>query len=74
MINFHERMLPTRRGSNQRPTDHQSYEHPTEPTRMAQETFKTDLVVIIKSLRFIQQFEHTSTDSKVDLFKFLNKY
>ena len=33
MINFHERMLPTRRGSNPQPPDHQSAEHPTEPPR-----------------------------------------
>ena len=34
--NLHERMLPTRRGSNQQlPPDHQSDAHPTEPPRPA---------------------------------------
>ena len=33
MINFHERMLPTRRGSNPQPTNHQSDARPTDPPR-----------------------------------------
>ena len=35
MINFHEKMLPTRRGSNPQPPDHKSDAHPTEPQRLA---------------------------------------
>ena len=35
MINFHERMLPTQRGSNLQPPDHQSDKHPTEQPRPA---------------------------------------
>ena len=35
MINLHERMLPTRRGSNPQPPDLQSDAHPTEPPRPA---------------------------------------
>ena len=35
MIKFHERMLPTRRGSNPRPPNHQSDAHPTKPPRPA---------------------------------------
>ena len=35
MINLHGRMLPTRRGSNTQPPDHQSGAHPTEPPRPA---------------------------------------
>ena len=31
IINLHERMLPTRRGSNPQPPDHQSDTHPAEP-------------------------------------------
>ena len=37
MLNLHERMLPTRRGSNPPPPDHQSDTHPTEPPRLAQQ-------------------------------------
>ena len=36
MINLHERMLPTLRGSNPQPPDHQSDAHPTEPPWPAQ--------------------------------------
>ena len=36
MINLHERMLPTRRGSNPQPPDHQSDAHPTEPPKPVQ--------------------------------------
>ena len=32
--NLHERMLPTRRGLNPQPPDHQSDAHPTEPLRL----------------------------------------
>ena len=38
MISLHERMLPSRRGSNPQPPDHQSDEHPTEPPRPATQT------------------------------------
>ena len=37
MINLRERMLPTRRGSNPQPPDHQSDAHPTEPPSPAWE-------------------------------------
>ena len=35
MINLHERMLPTQRGSNPQPPNHQLDTHPTEPPRPA---------------------------------------
>ena len=35
MINLHERMLPTWRGLNPQPPDHQLDAHPTEPPRLA---------------------------------------
>ena len=34
-INLHEKILPTRRGSNPQPPDHQSDAHQTEPPRPA---------------------------------------
>ena len=33
LLNLHERMLPTRRGSDPQPPDHQLDAHPTEPPR-----------------------------------------
>ena len=38
--NFHERMLPTRRRSKQRPPDHKSDAHPTEPPKPADTLFE----------------------------------
>ena len=43
MINLHERLLLTQLGSNPQPPHHQSYAHPTEPSRPA----KTHLVLFV---------------------------
>ena len=41
---FYERILPTRRGSNPRPPDHQSDAHPTESPRSELEVVVTVVV------------------------------
>ena len=49
LSNLHERMLPTRRGSNPQPPDHQKDEHPTEPPRPAND----DKIVKVYSFTLI---------------------
>ena len=52
MINLHERMLQTRRGSNPQPPDHQSDAHPTEPPRQVNP-------VIVEQILRMQKFSNT---------------